>query len=100
MQEALTQPYKNQSFIDKVLLPAVQGRVDDLKIYDSSGEEPLDLTVSEQQYAKSAIKYGEFTTRDETGRSEGSLPHPEGIPLGKGCLWHGKSSTIRSNTER
>ena len=65
MQKTLTQAYNRQSFIEKVLLPTVQGRVDDLKIYDSSGAEPLVLTASEKQYAKSAIKYGDFTTRDD-----------------------------------
>ena len=71
MKQILNQPYNRQSFIENMLLPTVQGRVDDLKIYDSSGAESLALTDSERQYAKSAIKYGEFTTRDETAREVG-----------------------------
>lgn len=62
-------PYNRQSFIDNVLLPTVQGKVDNLEIYDQYGAQEVDLTASEEQYAKSAVKYGEFTTRDEIGRT-------------------------------
>ena len=62
-------PYNRQSFIDNVLLPTVQGKVDDLEIYDQYGAQEVDLTASEEQYAKSAVKYGEFTTRDDIGRT-------------------------------
>lgn len=62
-------PYNRQSFIDNVLLPTVQGKVDDLEIYDQYGTQEVDLTASEEQYAKSAVKYGEFTTRDDIGRT-------------------------------
>ena len=62
-------PYNRQSFIENVLLPTVQGKVDGLEIYDQHGAQEVDLTVSEEQYAKSAVKYGEFTTRDEIGRT-------------------------------
>ena len=87
MKQTLNQPYNRQSFIDNVLLPTVRGRVNDLKIYDLSGAEPLVLTASEQQYAKSVIKYGEFATRDETGRSEG-MPFPkESFGLAKVALY-------------
>lgn len=61
--------YNRQSFIDNVLLPTVQGKVDNLEIYDDQGAQEVELTTSEEQYAKSAIKYGEFTTRDEIGRT-------------------------------
>ena len=61
--------YNRQSFIDNVLLPTVQGKVDNLEIYDEQGAQEVELTPSEEQYAKSAIKYGEFTTRDEIGRT-------------------------------
>ena len=62
-------PYKRQSFIENVLLPILQGKVDHLEIYDGYGLQELELTDSEQKYAKSAVKYGEFTTRDELGRT-------------------------------
>jgi|26BtaG_2_1085354.scaffolds.fasta_scaffold00496_7 hypothetical protein len=61
--------YNRQSFIDNVLLPTIQGKVDNLKIYDQHGAQEVELTASEEQYAKSAVKYGEFTTRDEIGRT-------------------------------
>ena len=61
-------PYNRQSFIDNVLLPTVQGKVDSLEIYDEQGAQEIELTNTEAQYAKSAVKYGEFTTRNEIGR--------------------------------
>ena len=61
--------YNRQSFIDNVLLPTLQGKVDKLEIYDQHGAQEVELTASEEQYAKSAVKYGEFTTRDEIGRT-------------------------------
>jgi hypothetical protein len=61
--------YNRRSFIDNVLLPTVQGKVDGLAIYDEQGSQEVDLTASEEEYAKSAVKYGEFTTRDEIGRT-------------------------------
>jgi adenine-specific DNA-methyltransferase len=62
-------PYKRQAFIDNGLLPTFQGKVANLKIYDAQGIQPIELTVSEQNYAISASKYGEFQTLDEIPRT-------------------------------
>lgn len=61
-------PYKRQAFIDNGLLPTFQGKVANLKIYDAQGLQPIELTASEQSYAVSAVKYGEFQTLDEIPR--------------------------------
>jgi adenine-specific DNA-methyltransferase len=62
-------PYIRQSFIDNGLLPTFQGKVINLKIYDAQGLQPIELTASEQNYAVSAVKYGEFQTLDEIPRT-------------------------------
>lgn len=62
-------PYKRQAFIDNGLLPTFQGKVGNLKIYDAQGLQPIELTASEQNYAVSAVKYGEFQTLDEIPRT-------------------------------
>jgi hypothetical protein len=62
-------PYKRQSFIDNGLLPTFQGKVANLKIYDAQGIQAIELTASEQNYAVSAVKYGEFQTLDEIPRT-------------------------------
>lgn len=62
-------PYKRQAFIDNGLLPTFQGKVANLKIYDAQGLQPIELTASEQNYAISAVKYGEFQTLDEIPRT-------------------------------
>lgn len=62
-------PYKRQAFIDNGLLPTFQGKVANLKIYDAQGLQPIELTASEQNYAVSAVKYGEFQTLDEIPRT-------------------------------
>ena len=62
-------PYKRQAFIDNGLLPTLQGKVGNLKIYDAQGLQPIELTASEQTYAVSAVKYGEFQTLDEIPRT-------------------------------
>lgn len=62
-------PYKRQSFIDNALLPTFQGKVANLTIYDQQGVQEIDLTASEQNYAVSAVKYGEFQTLDEIPRT-------------------------------
>ncbi|MCC5921052.1 MAG: N-6 DNA methylase [Cyclobacteriaceae bacterium] len=62
-------PYKRQAFIDNGLLPTFQGKVANLKIYDTQGLQPIELTASEQNYAVSAVKYGEFQTLDEIPRT-------------------------------
>ena len=49
--------YNRQSFIDNVLLPTLQGKVDKLEIYDEQGAQEVELTPSEEQYVKSAVKY-------------------------------------------
>lgn len=61
--------YKRQSFIDNCLIPMFQGKVSNFKIYDKQGVQPLVLTSSEQEYASSAVKYGEFQTMDELPRT-------------------------------
>lgn len=60
--------YKRQAFIDNGLLPTFQGKVSNMKIYDAQGIQHIDLTTSEQNFAVSAIKYGEFQTLDEIPR--------------------------------
>lgn len=62
-------PYKRQAFIDNGLLPTFQGKVANLKIYDAQGLQTIELTASEQTYAVSAVKYGEFQTLDEIPRT-------------------------------
>lgn len=62
-------PYKRQAFIDNGLLPAFQDKVANLRIFDAQGIQPIELTASEQNYAVSAVKYGEFQTLDETPRT-------------------------------
>ncbi len=62
-------PYKRQAFIDNVLMPTFQGKVQELKIYDDQGIQPIELTANEQSYAVSAVKYGEFKTEDEIPRT-------------------------------
>jgi hypothetical protein len=62
-------PYKRKAFIDNGLLPTFQGKVANLKIYDAQGLQPIELTASEQNYAVSAVKYGEFQTLDEIPRT-------------------------------
>jgi hypothetical protein len=62
-------PYKRQAFIDNALLSTFQGKVSNLKIYDEQGVQPIELTASEQDYAVSAVKYGEFQTLDEIPRT-------------------------------
>ena len=62
-------PYKRQAFIDNGLLPSFQGKVANLKIFDAQGLQPIELTASEQNYAVSAVKYGEFQTLDEIPRT-------------------------------
>lgn len=62
-------PYKRQAFIDNGLLPTFQGKVANLKIFDAQGLQPIELTASEQNYAVSAVKYGEFQTLDEIPRT-------------------------------
>jgi hypothetical protein len=62
-------PYKRQSFIDNGLLSTFQGKVANLKIYDAQGIQAIELTASEQNYAVSAVKYGEFQTLDEIPRT-------------------------------
>ena len=62
-------PYKRQAFIDNGLLPTFQGKVANLKIYDVDGLQYIELTTSEQYYAVSAVKYGEFQTLDEFPRT-------------------------------
>ncbi|NBA74110.1 DNA modification methylase [Emticicia sp. ODNR4P] len=62
-------PYKRQSFIDNALLPTFQGKVKNLEIYEQQGVQEIDLTESEQNYAVSLIKYGEFQTLDEFPRT-------------------------------
>jgi adenine-specific DNA-methyltransferase len=62
-------PYKRQAFIENGLLPTFQGKVSNLKIYDAQGLQPIELTASEQNYAISAVKYGEFQTLDEIPRT-------------------------------
>src|SRR5690554_6098523 len=62
-------PYKRQAFIDNGLLPTFQGKVANLTIYDAQGLQPIELTASEQNYAVSAVKYGEFQTLDEIPRT-------------------------------
>jgi hypothetical protein len=62
-------PYKRQAFIDNGLLPTFQGKVANLKIFDAQGLQPIVLTASEQNYAVSAVKYGEFQTLDEIPRT-------------------------------
>ncbi len=62
-------PYKRQAFIDNGLLPTFQGKVGNLKIYDAQGLQTIELTASEQTYAVSAVKYGEFQTLDEIPRT-------------------------------
>lgn len=72
-KDTLTQlfkaPYKRQAFIDNSLLPMFQGKVANLTIYDDQGIQPIELTASEQNYAASAVKYGEFQTLDKTPRT-------------------------------
>ncbi|MBL7829466.1 MAG: N-6 DNA methylase [Saprospiraceae bacterium] len=62
-------PYKRQAFIDNALLPTFQGKVANLKIFDSQGVQEIELTASEQNYAVSVVKYGEFQTLDELPRT-------------------------------
>jgi adenine-specific DNA-methyltransferase len=62
-------PYKRQAFIDNALLPTFQGKVANLKILDAQGVQEIELTASEQNYAVSAVKYGEFQTLDEIPRT-------------------------------
>lgn len=62
-------PYNRQAFIDNGLLPTFQGKVANLKIYDVQGIQPIELTASEQNFAVSAVKYGEFQTLDEISRT-------------------------------
>ncbi len=62
-------PYKRQAFIDNALLPTFQGKVANLTIYDQQGVQEIDLTASEQNYAVSVVKYGEFQTLDELPRT-------------------------------
>lgn len=62
-------PYKRQSFIDNALLPTFQSKVAKLKIYDQQGVQDIELTASEQNYAVSVVKYGEFQTLDELPRT-------------------------------
>jgi len=62
-------PYKRQAFIDNGLLPTFQGKVANLQIYDAQGLQTIELTASEQTYAVSAVKYGEFQTLDEIPRT-------------------------------
>lgn len=61
--------YDRKAFVDSVLLPILQGKVDDLEIYDQYFVQELDLSESEKRYAKSVVKYGEFITRDKIGRT-------------------------------
>lgn len=62
-------PYKRQAFIDNGLLPTLQGKVANLKIYDAQALQAIELTATEQNYAVSAVKYGEFQTLDEIPRT-------------------------------
>jgi adenine-specific DNA-methyltransferase len=62
-------PYNRESFVKNGLLPTFQGKVANLKIYDAQGLQPIELTASEQYYAVSAVKYGEFQTLDEIPRT-------------------------------
>lgn len=62
-------PYKRQAFIDNALLPTFQGKVANLKIFDAQGVQEIELTASEQNYAVSVVKYGEFQTLDALPRT-------------------------------
>lgn len=62
-------PYKRQAFIDNALLPTFQGKVANLTIYDQQGVQEINLTATEQNYAVSVVKYGEFQTLDELPRT-------------------------------
>jgi adenine-specific DNA-methyltransferase len=62
-------PYKRQAFIYNALLPTFQGKVANLKIFDAQGVQEIELTASEQNYAVSVVKYGEFQTLDELPRT-------------------------------
>lgn len=62
-------PYKRQAFIENALLPTFQGKVVNLTIYDQHIVQEMDLTASEQTYAVSVVKYGEFQTLDENSRT-------------------------------
>lgn len=66
--QLFTASYRRQSFIDNCLLPTFQGKVQKLIIYDAGVIQPVTLTSSEQEYALSAVKYGEFLTSDEIPR--------------------------------
>ncbi|MGL5717667.1 MAG: Eco57I restriction-modification methylase domain-containing protein, partial [Paraclostridium sp.] len=62
-------PYIRKSFIDNILSPTFQGKVSNLKVFDEQGVQEIDLTASEQNYAVSVVKYGEFQTLDELPRT-------------------------------
>ncbi|CAG5074476.1 hypothetical protein DYBT9623_05163 [Dyadobacter sp. CECT 9623] len=62
-------PYNRQSFIYNGLIPTFQGKVADFKIYDDQGVQHMVLSASEQNYADSIVKYGEFKTLDEIPRT-------------------------------
>ncbi|MCV9388072.1 Eco57I restriction-modification methylase domain-containing protein [Reichenbachiella ulvae] len=65
MIDLLSSPYNKQSFIDKLILPVFQGKVDSLVIYDESRVEEVLLTDGEEAIAESIIKYGEIITSDK-----------------------------------
>ncbi|MFY7666283.1 Eco57I restriction-modification methylase domain-containing protein [Flavobacterium sp.] len=62
-------PYNRQAFIDNALLPTFRGKVANLKIFDAQGVQEKVLSASEQHYAVSIVKYGEFQTLDALPRT-------------------------------
>ncbi|MEQ9287689.1 MAG: TaqI-like C-terminal specificity domain-containing protein [Cyclobacteriaceae bacterium] len=65
MLTILTQPYDRKTFINGIILPVWQGKVDSLVIYDDSRAEEIALTDGEEAIAQSVIKYGEIITSDK-----------------------------------
>ncbi|WP_298142894.1 TaqI-like C-terminal specificity domain-containing protein [Flavobacterium sp.] len=62
-------PYNRDAFINSGLLPTFQGKVANLKVFDEQGVQKKELTASEQQFAVSVVKYGEFQTLDALSRT-------------------------------
>ena len=65
LQQQFKAGYNRTAFITNVLRPIFQGKVKDFTIYDDKVSQPIPLTDSEKDIAKSIVKYGKLVTADK-----------------------------------
>lgn len=64
LQQIFTSEYDRTSFEENVLKPIFKESAQRFVLYDTDGEQEIQLTETDLRTAKRVVKYGEFTTHD------------------------------------